>query len=90
MGPASRLLTAALRQRPAGAKRHASCLPPRYNPRPLPNCRAPVTGGTASPAGKVSAGRRLLPYKEVIVQVVKPPAKSWLMTARAGHYHRYG
>jgi len=27
-------------------------------------------------AGKVSAGRRLLPYKEVIVQVVKPSAKS--------------
>jgi hypothetical protein len=50
VGPASRLLTAALRQRLAG---------------------------------KVSAGRRLLPYKEVIVQVVKPPAKSWLMTAMA-------
>jgi hypothetical protein len=44
---------------------------------------APVTGVTASLASRVRARRRLLPDNEVTVQVSKPSAKSWLMTAMA-------
>ena len=45
--------------------------------------RCAVPGATASLASGVSARRRLPPPNEVTVEVVKPSAKSWLMTATA-------